>query len=622
MRSRSLRSGARRAVSVAALVAAPQLVHAFELARGEDWAVTLDTTVTAGIAKRVQAPADDLIGKVVFNPLIAQVGNAAQREAPGRWSVNSDDADRIYDDGDIISRALKITSELGIESEYGGAFVRASYFYDAAYDGRSHLSREARDQLVSEFDLLDAFVYTDFDLADRPVQARFGRQVSSWGESTFIQNGINVTNAVDLSKLRVAGAELKEALLPVNMLAGSIELDEHWSIEAQYLLEFEQVEIDPVGSYFSANDFAGAGGRYVMVGFGLAPQPVINPDLYYPVCHGTAASDDPVVAANPALRAAGCAAALPRLADSFARDDGQFGVAVRYVADALNSTEFGLYALNYHSRLPIISGRAVTSTAANSAALQIEYPEDIRLYGASFNTTLDRPGIALQGEVSYRDNAPLQIDDVEILFAALSPLNPAIPAPVNRFRSQLGQLRPGEEIPGYERHEVGQWQMTASKVFGAAFGADQWVLVTEAGGTKVFDLPPADVLRYQGDGTDTGGGADVLGGGARNPITQVDGFATPYSWGYRALLRADYGNAFGLPVTLVPRIAYNHDVNGTSPGPGGNFLEGRRALTTGIEASYLNRWSMDLAYTRFSGAGALNTLHDRDFVALSLRYAF
>jgi len=42
--------------------------------------------------------------------------------------------------------------------------------------------------------------------------------VVSWGESTFIQGGMNVINPVDVSKLRVAGAELKEAFNGVNMI--------------------------------------------------------------------------------------------------------------------------------------------------------------------------------------------------------------------------------------------------------------------------------------------------------------------------------------------------------------------------------------------------------------------
>ena len=187
---------------------------------------------------------------------------------------------------------------------------------------------------------------------------------------------------------------------------------------------------------------------------------------------------------------------------------------------------------------------------------------------------------------------------------------------------QLGTVGPGEEVRGWERHEVSQWQMTLTKVFANVLGAEQLSLVGEFGGTKVWDLPSQSVLRYQGDGTDTGGGPDVLTGAGRNPITQTYGFPTSYSWGYRLAARADYNNAFNSPFNLSPRIAFNHDVNGITPGPGGNFIEDRRSLTLGVETTYLNQWAADLSYTRFMGAGNLNLIRDRDFVSFTVKYSF
>jgi hypothetical protein len=294
---------------------------------------------------------------------------------------------------------------------------------------------------------------------------------------------------------------------------------------------------------------------------------------------------------------------------------------LRYFSPELNDTEFGFYFLNYHSRLPFISGFSLSNPAPSSGRYFVEYPEDIRMYGLSFNTTLGDTGIALQGEVSYRDNLPLQIDDVEVLFSALSPLNGLIPAPVNRFVSQLGQFGPGQLIRGWERHEVSQWQFTMTRTFANVLGADQIAAVGEFGGTKVWDLPEHSVLRYNGDGTDTGGGPDFNTGNLRNPITQTTGFPTSYSWGYRLAARLDYNSLFA-GINVSPRVAFNHDVNGITPGAGGNFLEGRRSTTLGVEANYLNQWAADLSYTRFFGAGNLNLVRDRDFLSFTLKYSF
>ncbi len=624
------------ALAVAALLLAPA-AQAVEFSSG-DLTGTLDTTVSFGHSIRMQDQDDNLIGKAQFNPLLAaQIAalqsqgryleaQALQIAARGRFSVNRDDGNLKYDKHDAISSAFKITSELSLNYLDSGAFARATYFYDFENNDRDDLTEEAKDLIGSRFRLLDAFVFHNFTIGESvAANVRVGRQVISWGESTFIQNGINVINAVDLSALRVAGAELKEAFLPLDSVYASFALTENLSLEMAYLLEFEEIEIDASGTYFSANDFASPGGTYVMLGFGTAPQPVNNPELYNAVCFGGAAglglSDTGL---PPALVGAGCGASFPRAPTRYARDSGQWGMAMRYFASELNDTEFGFYYLRYHSRVPVISGISITSTNLSSGRYLLEYPEDIDLWGLSWNTSLPF-GVAWQGEMSYRDNMPLQIDDIELLFAGLTPLNGLIPQPGLRFSSQLGSFGPGQFIQGWDRHEVSQLQSTFTKVFGPdnPLGADAIAAVMEVGMTKVWDLPSQDVLRYEGEGTDTGGGFDISTGALRNPVTlDSDAFPTQFSWGYRMALRADYNNVFGSPVNLSPRIAFNHDVNGITPGPGGNFLEGRKSFTVGAEALYLNQWAFDLSWTIFTGGKPYNQIYDRDFASFSIKYSF
>lgn len=610
--------------------------EAIEFSRGE-LSGSFDTTITYGISARMQERDDDLVGKAQFTPtLAAQIAalqaqgrfldaQALQIAARGRFSVNNDDGNLKYDDGDLFSNAVKLTSELGLNWGNSGAFVRATYFYDFENEGRDDLTEAAQEKVGSDFKLLDAFLFHNFEIGDGANgSVRVGRQVVSWGESTFIQNGINVINPIDVSKLRVAGAELKEAFLPVDSLWASVSLTENLSIEGVYLLEWEEIEPDAAGTYFSTNDFATQGGTYVMLGFGTVPQPVNNPELFYDVCQSGAAGFGRTDTGLPApLVGAGCSAAFPRAPNDNARDSGQYGLALRYFASELWETEFAFYYLKYHSRLPLISGISITSSATNTGRYFVEYPEDIDLYGLSWNTTLPY-GVAFQGEVSYRPNTPLQIDDVELLFAGLTPLNGLLPAPQLRFFSQLGSFGPGQYIRGWDRHEVSQYQSTFTKVFGPGnwLGAEQIAMVGEIGATKVWDLPSPDVLRYQGDGTDTGGGPDISTGQLRNPVTQIDGFPTSFSWGYRLAARADYNNAFGSAFSLSPRVAFNHDVNGITPGPGGNFLEGRKSATIGVEGAYLSTWSADLSYTAFFGAGNLNLIGDRDFLSFTVKYSF
>lgn len=603
------------------LALAAQQVQALDLST-DNVSINLDTTVSYGIGLRASDRDDGLVAKSHFNPLVSGLPLEQQIAATGRFSANSDDGNLNFDQWDPIFNQARVTSELAINYDRYGLFVRGNYFYDFTLNDMDELSEGAKDQAGERARLLDAYVYGDFEMGERLLSLRLGRQVVSWGESTFIAGGINTINPVDVTALRTAGAELRDAFLPQNMLWGSIDLTPNLSLEGVALFEWDEVEAEPSGTFFATNDFATAGGRYAMLNFGLVPQPIRNPDLYDTVCVGGnfAASD---LTLPPELIAAGCAASFPRARDNKASDSGQWGLAMRYFAPALNDTEFGLYYLRYHSRLPVLSGRAVTTAAPSSGSVIVEYPEDINLWGLSFNTTVS--GWSLGGEISYRDNVPLQIDDVELLYAGLSPLNAAIPEPYNRFISQLGEYQPGEYIQGYERREVSQAQFTLTKLYGPGnwFGANQVAVVGEFGVTHVWDLPDSSELRFEGPGTDTfGGPSRQTGGNSRSPITTTDGYVTDTSWGYRLIVAPTYNNVFGTAWNMTPRLAFNHDVNGVAPGPGGNFIEGRKQVTLGMTFSYQSRWQAGLAYTNFFGAGKNNLLGDRDFVSASLSYSF
>ena len=116
--------------------------------------------------------------------------------------------------------------------------------------------------------LLDAFVYAKFDIGAMGAELRLGRQAVSWGESTFIQNGINVINHFDVSALRVPGSELKEAFLPQEMVNFSLQFSDNFSAQAIYITDWNATVPEPAGSYFSNNDFAPTGGSKVVLGFG------------------------------------------------------------------------------------------------------------------------------------------------------------------------------------------------------------------------------------------------------------------------------------------------------------------------------------------------------------------
>jgi len=266
---------------------------------------------------------------------------------------------------------------------------------------------------------------------------------------------------------------------------------------------------------------------------------------------------------------------------------------------------------------------ALLNTAATSRYF-IEYPEDIRMLGVSFNTSIGNTGIAWQGEVSYKHGVPLQIDDVELLFATLSTLSPTYGAPNNQLGSYLGQYN--TEISGYRRKDVWTTQTTLTKTFGPTLGASQFILVGEAGGLYVPNLPSKDVLRFDGMGTFTSGSQTAMNntaspGSTPFPATPLSAFADPFSWGYQIVGRLEYSNVF-TGINLNPSIAFVHDVQGNTPLPLGNFVAGRKSINIVTEFSWHNSWSLELRYVNFFGARKYNLLNDRDYVASTLKYSF
>jgi uncharacterized protein DUF1302 len=554
---------------------------------------SLDTTLSSGVLLRSGGQNKDVTGIV----------NGGRAE-----SVNFDDGDLNYGDWDPASAPFKATHELQISWKNFQVFARAFYFYDPVIQstGTDHidLGDTAKRRAGARIQHLDAFGVGKFDVGSLPLTVRFGNQVISWGESTFIQNGINVINPVDVTQLRVPGAELRQALVPVPAVDMSLGLTDRLSIEAFYQFIEVSTELEPHGTYFSTDDVVSPGGRFLLLGFGEVPDSPVPPP-------GTGA---PV------------GVAVPNGGDHTARNGEQWGVAIRYFEPMLWATEFGFYYEHYNSRLPLFSTQTGTLQGllagdyARSARYFREFPNDSELIGASFSNELGSTGIAVQGEVSWHIRQPLQLDDVEIVYATLTPLAAVSPLGAALQQNQVGSFGFDEYVRGYRRKDYLQPQMTLTKLLGPTLGADQLLLLAEMGGTLVMGLEDEDKLRYEGPGTYTSGNPFFTQAGIQ-PSTTTDGFADARSWGYRLVVRPTFLRALGA-VNLEPTFAFQHDVQGTTPSPIISFISGRKAATVALKGIYLEKTSAEVGYTNFFGGDTFNLLNDRDFVSISLSYSF
>lgn len=602
-----------RKTLIATAVAALSAWSAGALAEG--WDFQLDNRVTIGAGWRLESADPDLIG-------ISNGGNAN--------STNGDDGNLAFDSGDIVSAAAKLTSDLTLSKGDFGVFVRGSYLFNQKlYDnepfnrnnyyvpgdvdpgvgvtptGRAseapiseyrYRTDAVQDEVGNDADLLDAFVFGSLPIGTRELSFKIGRQIINWGESTLVLHGLNSMMELDANQARVPGAEVDEILMPTSLAWFSMWLGGGFSVEAFYQLDWQPSEIDAAGTFLSTNDFATVGGTRANITFGLPPENFPN-------------------------------STIPRAPNREPGDDGQFGFRLSTLVSALNETEFAFYGMNYHSRLPVISGTSKASYAAPSTTgtYFLEYPEDIQLYGVSFNSAVG--DWSIQGEYGYKVDQPLQIDDVEILLAGVGLPSQLTPAPEAPLGSALG----GKYLQGWRRHDVSQADLGLTRIFGpsAIFGWDQLIFVAEAAAVYVHDLPSENVLRYEAPGTYTPGDADVaalvsastLPALGRAVPQQTDGYATSFSWGYKLIARMTYNNVFGM-FRVEPLLRFDHDVSGITPTPITNFIEDRKYVSARVALNYLQAYTLEVGYSTYFDGGASNLLTDRDYAEVVAKYRF
>ena len=351
------------AIALAAVAAAPAAAVEFETGGAR---LSLDTTLSHGLSFRVaDRDSDDVLG------------------------VNSDDGNRNYGGG-LISNTSRFVSELDMEFGSFGAFGRVQGFVDFENrDGgrdRTRLPAEARDRVGDDLEVLDLYLSAGADIGDMAVEARLGNQALNWGESTFIQGGVNVISPFDVARLRKPGAELREGLLPVPMVSVAASPTPELSVEGFYQLKWEETRIDPSGTYFSTNDYASPGGSVAYLA-NEATRPIVSdmggPNPMTAAGQGLADLVRAVNLALPGCRATAAGFAGPdcllerdrrflgvaRAPTQEPRDSGQWGVALRWYSEALNDTEFGFYFVNHHSRLPLVSARYGTAAGLLNAHL-------------------------------------------------------------------------------------------------------------------------------------------------------------------------------------------------------------------------------------------------------------
>lgn len=328
-----------------------------------DLNVRWDNTIKYSAARRLDEPSSVLIS----NP-------------------NNDDGDRNFGKG-LISSRFDLLSELDfIYKKNMGFRISAAAWNDSVY-GRSNanpgfpggafpnqtsvpynqFTAGTRDVHGSGSEVLDAFVFGKFDLVERSASVRAGRHSVLWGESLFFgANAIaGAQMPVDVVKLvSVPGTPFKEAIRPVPMVSGQVQITPDVSVGAYIQVASSRNRLPAAGSYFSNTDYAVDGAENIFFGPG-APS--------------------------------------PRFSDMKAKDSGQGGVQLKVNGGDI---DYGFYLIQFHNKLPqIVPKLGMTPVGPAPVGHYIAYQEKIRAFGASASKTFGDYNVA--AELSFRDNQDL-----------------------------------------------------------------------------------------------------------------------------------------------------------------------------------------------------------------------
>jgi hypothetical protein len=277
--------------------------------------------------------------------------------------------------------------------------------------------------------------------------------------------------------------------------------------------------------------------------------------------------------------------------------------------------------------------------------LFLEHPE-VETYGMSFNTVIG--GWGVQGDFTFRPDAPLQIDTDELTIRSLF-LNCAAQGAgaieasymaLSGYNNEFGGGAPAacyptsEYVRGYVEHDVTTWDIGTTATFTrsnpliSAIGADIGILLTEFQGVQVDGAED----RAAGIGSAQKVPlSNVCTSGSDLPLASILNIdvrpamvcrPTDHSMGMVLLARAQYNNVFGTPIGLAPTVVFSEGLDGYSPSPIGSWREGVGSTAFSLGFSYLGSVEGSVNYVTYHGDDLRTKDKDREHLSVSLSYAF
>ncbi|MEJ2532545.1 MAG: DUF1302 family protein [Halioglobus sp.] len=266
----------KKLLALSVLAAVSSQANAFQFDTGDDWAIRWDTTFKGNIMARTEKPDDQVV-----TPKSAHTGT-------GWWLA--DDGDLAVDRSGmgLVSTRLDILTEMDVV--YKGDFgfrISAAGWYDPMYGDDSDHPRnrirtwgqpsvspgeyndEAEKWHYLGAEVLDAFVFANFNIGDIFANLRAGRHTIYWGNSLLAVGAINGFGGsmapLDFNKgLAVPGSEAKELFLPTGKVSTVIQLTDNLTLNAYYNWEHRRYRLPESGTFWAPITGLTAGSEFTV----------------------------------------------------------------------------------------------------------------------------------------------------------------------------------------------------------------------------------------------------------------------------------------------------------------------------------------------------------------------
>lgn len=526
-------------IAAAAALVASSGAQAMEIDSGNpDLKVRADATVRYNLGVRTEAQ-----DKRLLNFATTDEGNAK------------------FGRGDVVSNRLDLLGELDLNYKgIFGARISAASWYDDAYRNTSVSSPAGQatsynnnrySNEVNRFvhgpsgEVLDAFVWSNFDVGTVPVNVKLGKHTVVWGEGMFIgahaisygQSPIDGVKAVSSP-----GIETKETFMPINQLTFKAQVTDKLSVAGQYALDWKPTRVPYAGTYLMGADNAPGVDR-----FALTPcNPALGPYACLTMANGTAKTSG----------------------------DKNWGLSARLDVDSIEST-LGFYYRRFNDTNPetgIQLTRFSPVAAPFNALLGPALPSSYRfVYPAAtkiFGVSLSKPvgPVSVGAEVSWRKDAHLN------------------------------------SVSSYTTTSTGASGDTFHAVVNGTYGLpktslwDTGTLIGELAYSRLLNVTANEQL-YRGVGY---AGCVRLGtsGATAKPGDVSDTCSTKNYWEIAMRFTPQYLGALpSLDLSIPMTLSYG--LKGTAATGGGGF-EGLLKWSVGLAATYASKHEFSLTYADMS----------------------